>query len=91
MDLYGSTIKTQNIKHSGYMFYSCLKLKKIPFDINFVKSDNYGYELNLSYMFTDCNNLLELPKMNYPRPASMESLFSDCYKIRYIPDDFDSN
>lgn len=91
IDLYGSTIKTQNIENAGYMFEDCQKLRSIPFDINFVKSDNYNYELILQYMFSGCSLLVELPKINYPRPISIASLFDSCDNLRYIPDDFDSN
>ena len=89
MDLYGSTIKTQDITNTYHMFDYSNELQKIPFSINFEKSTNSGH--NLTNTFTECYKLLEVPKMNYARPSAIRYLFDRCRSLRYIPDDFDSN
>ena len=79
----GEEITTRDITSCNSMFYGC-RLTKIPFDINLrVGTVN----ISLDYMFYSCYNLTELPKI-IGKPNSMRSLFWDCKKLKYIPEDF---
>lgn len=80
----GEEITTEAISNCSYMFASCQKLTKIPFDINL--STNYSSIL-LDNMFDSCYNLTGLPKI-IGKPVSMRSLFSNCRKLEYIPEVF---
>ena len=59
-------------------------LTKIPF---VVKLTAGSPNRPLDYMFYDCHNLTELPKI-IGKPGSMGSLFSNCKKLEYIPEEF---
>ena len=78
----GEEITTRNITSCNSMFYGCT-LTKIPFDINL----RDGSIISLDFMFYDCHNLTELPKI-IGKPNSMGSLFSNCKKLEYIPEEF---
>ena len=80
----GEEITTEGISNCSYMFGDCGTLIKIPFDINL--TTNYPSIL-LDNMFDGCYNLTGLPKI-IGKPVSMRSLFSNCRKLEYIPEEF---
>ena len=90
VNMYGNITKTKDIT-STYQMFTSSSLQIIPFDINFEQSSNNNENHNITDMFAQCYKLLELPKMNYVRPNNTRGLFKSCFKLRYIPDDFDSN
>ena len=79
----GEEITTEEIINCNSMFYSCT-LTKIPFVIN-LRADTPN--ILLDNMFDGCYNLTGLPKI-IGKPVSMRSLFSNCRKLEYIPEDF---
>lgn len=83
---YGDRITTNNIANTNSMFYYSSSLETIPFDINFSGSSN-----DINYMFYQCNNLKELPSMNFVQPNNLSYLFQRCDQIREIPDDYFDN
>lgn len=81
---FGNTITTNNLTDTDMMFEKST-LEYIPFDLNY---DTRNYS-NISSMFSSCNNLKELPKMNNTYPNShIINLFASCYNLRYIPEDY---
>lgn len=79
---YGNRITTENISNATYMFaYS--NLSNIPFELNFSQTGS----TNIEYMFSGCANLTSIPKINNCKPNSMVYFFSECYSLRYLPDD----
>ena len=94
IDLYGNTITTKDIGHTGYMFYRC-SANEIPFDINI-----YNNFQSFEYMFYFCFNLKQLPLIkgnltpptnSYSNNPNMTSMFSGLYNVRYIPYDYFDN
>lgn len=79
----GEEITTRDITSCNSMFYGCT-LTKIPFDINLRVG---SVSISLDYMFYNCRNLTELPKI-IGKPNSIRSLFWDCKKLEYIPEEF---
>lgn len=83
IEYYNDRITTSNIRNSEYMFTYSL-LKNIPFELNFSPTT----DANLSYMFS--NAMIEsVPKINNCKVSYMGSMFSDCTRLRSIPEDFD--
>ena len=80
----GEEITTENISNCSSMFYGCKTLTKIPFNIN-LKTDSPN--ILLDNMFDGCHSLTELPKI-IGAPSSMRSLFMNCKKLEYIPEEF---
>ena len=79
----GEEITTRDITTCNSMFSGC-RLTKIPFDINLRTGLS---NVSLDYMFYDCHNLTELPKI-IGKPFSMQSSFHDCKKLEYILEEF---
>ena len=80
---FGNTISTAGLTDTDYMFHQST-LETIPFDINF---DVSTYR-RMGSMFNKCNNLKELPKIEYAYPEDMGSLCANCNNLRYIPEDY---
>lgn len=78
---YGNRITTENISNTNSMFVQS-KISNIPFEINF-SQDNH----DIGYTFNACPNLTSIPKINNCKPTSMENLFAECQRLRYLPDD----
>ena len=76
---YGDQVNTSNIINASYIF-SYSKVEAIPFTINL--STN-GCECN--FMFESCNYLKTLPEVS-GKIRNFSSAFSQCYRIRQIPD-----
>jgi hypothetical protein len=76
-----------NIKNTASslssMFRNCKNLKHVP-DIN-AQTNN---PMDISYIFDYCEKLETVPKITNAYPSSMASIFSSCYILREIPDDF---
>lgn len=85
VDLYANKINTTDITSAKEMFRSS-KLKNIPFELNF----NQKYSASLDYIFADCANLENIPKINNCQIVSASSLFYGCKNLRSVPDDFES-
>lgn len=89
IDDYGNQITTKDITHANYMFCTCQQLNEIPFEINFKPSTGYNYHM-VNNMFDSCNKITSIPKMSNCRPDATKNLFSNCYNLRYLPEDLDS-
>ena len=85
IEQYGDRITTQNIDNAMQMFNNSSNLVSIPFELNFNNTSNYH---NTSYIFQYCSNLITLPKINYIKLYDMIYMFSSCYMLRTIPEDF---
>ena len=82
IEAYKNKWSTNNITYCQFMFAHS-NLSKIPFDINFGVN-----HVNLTNMFADCYNLIELPKLVNLQPENLSNLFRSCYRLRTIPNDF---
>ena len=51
-------------------------------------SDTYT---DMGYMFSGCQELKEVPAMNYAYPYHVRNFFEDCRNLRQLPEDFGSN
>lgn len=83
IETYGDKITTNNITHARNMFNYSSELKDIPFEINM----NSESETDMGYMFYTCKNLLNIPKINGAKPSTTEKMFSECVRLRYLPED----
>lgn len=89
---YGNKITTVDIDTVLYMFNTAQSLTSIPFDINC--KDNT--EIDFDAVFSNCNRLKVLPLVKANPPvatstygySSYTNLFSSCYRLREIPNDF---
>ena len=79
---YGNRITTENISNAKFMFDQST-ISNIPFELNFSQTNN----TNIDYMFYNCINLTSIPKINNCKPNSMQSVFSNCQSLRYLPED----
>ena len=84
INLFGDTITTKNIVNGGYMFAGNTA-KRIPFDINFDKTASY---CDTAYMFNNCTELVALPRVLNLKAYTMNNMFSNCEKLKEIPQDF---
>lgn len=84
LDAFGKQMRTENITNAEYMFSSSNILKNIPFDLDFTKNTY----VEARYLFANCNELTELPKLNNFYPNNMANLMSGVTKLRYLPEDF---
>ena len=85
IEAYKNKWSTNNITYCQFMFAHS-NLSKIQFDINFGINN-----VNLTNMFSDCYNLIELPKLVNLQPANLSGLFKNCYRLRTISNDFMTN
>lgn len=85
MEQYGDRITTKDISNANYMFFGSTQLVNIPFELNF---DNDYNSHPAGFLFRDCNNLITLPRINNLKVIDASSMFSSCYKLRTIPEDF---
>ena len=84
LENYGNRITTNNIDNASNMFYMNGNIETIPFEIN---CDTTNY-ISARNMFRDCVQLTIAPKINNLMFSSISDLFSGCYKIKTIPNDF---
>lgn len=97
----GDQVTTRDIIYYNQMFQASNKLVAIPFSIN-LGSLNLGTQPFYSQnMFTDCNSLTSLPRINLPEDmnnydfenannVSFNSIFSNCYNLRNADNLFDA-
>lgn len=91
IEQFGNTITTSGIDFARQMF-SHSPLKRIPFDINFrYVEGSYNQSPNMNEMFGYCEYLEEVPNFSIVDPYETSYLFSCCYRLRQLPDDFASN
>ena len=93
IEQYGNQITTENIIYPGYMFYNCMSLTEIPFDINLraYNSSTYVSGLGIAYnMFGECYKLTTLPKL-IGDVCNVENMFFSCYNLNIIPSEFYKN
>lgn len=76
---YGNQINTSNITSATYMFFNS-NLETIPFTINLSTSG-----CSCISMFESCQYLKTLPEIS-GKPDNFSNVFSNCYRIRQIPD-----
>lgn len=81
VDMYGDKITTKNIFSTAYMF-QLTRLKHIPFELNFSGDSNA-----LTNIFNTAEYLESVPKINNCQPDGTKNMFSNCRRLRYIPDD----
>lgn len=83
IEKYGNRITTNNITRSDRMF-SNSNVSIIPFDLNF---SQHVSNHQCGNTFSGCKNLTSVPKINNCNPSTLVSFFSDCERLRYLPDD----
>lgn len=81
--MFGDTISTEKLTNTDHMFYR-LSLERIPFSINY---DNSSYS-TLEYMFSNCDNLIEVPVMTNIYPSKINNMFDGCLRLREFPEGF---
>ena len=84
IEQYGNKITTKDISNAQYMFNGSSKISKVPFDLNFRSSENYH---KLYYIFYECNNITQVPKLNNLKVYNTVRMFCSCYNLRTIPED----
>jgi hypothetical protein len=84
--LFGDTVSTEKISSSINMFQD-FNLEKLPFDINYNTSSTH----DASHLFNNCQYLNELPGLNNFKPYKIANMFSSCYRLRYIPENWCDN
>jgi hypothetical protein len=85
--LFGNTISAKDITNCSNMFHTS-SLTKIPFDIVFrgkYVSNDYAA---LTTMFGNSYWLTELPLLDSPNVAGVQGMFSNCYRLREISEDY---
>ena len=87
IELFGDNITTNKLLNSDYMFKDYYN-ETIPFEINYDPSS--GTHI-MSQMFHGANKLITLPKINNVKPSKLNYLFSDCYCLKEIPEDYFDN
>lgn len=84
IEKYRNKITTNNVASSGNMFLNSSNITQIPFSINYNGPYNFS---DMSYMFSECNNLLNIPILNGAIAYNTTNMFKNCYKLRKIPDE----
>lgn len=80
---HGSHVTTHDISNCESMFENANELKEIPFDIN-CKSDT---SMLMHAIFMGCRELETIPKITGCKPSSMSNMFTNCVKLRELPED----
>jgi hypothetical protein len=79
----GDTITTKDISNTTNMFYMST-LETIPFELNFTPKST----ITISNMFYNCHYLQTLPKMNNYKVYNATGVFTNCSRLREIPEDY---
>lgn len=87
INLFGDTISTNNLQNSNNMFYNSKNLIEIPFDINFDGSRQWS----ATSMFSHCEKLKKVPKINNFRPGDINQMFEHCYQLEDFPENYFDN
>ena len=89
---YKDKITTKDIYECSYMFYNSNEIKKIHFDINCWYWDVSAQSpISVANAFYGCNELVDLPKINNILVGETGDIFSNCYNLKNIPEDFDNS
>lgn len=72
-----------NLNNMSNTFYGCRALKHIP-NI-YCKSSSY---VDMSRFFQACNSLENVPYLYNAYPSNIAGMFSQCYYLREIPEDY---
>ena len=80
---YANKWSTSDITTTQHMFDGST-LETIPFELNFKSITNN----NVQYLFSNCSNLTELPKLNNFRVFNVGYMFFNCERLRTIPEDY---
>lgn len=84
IEKYSSQMTIKNINSASYMFAYCNLLEEIPLEISFYE----GVSINAAQMFNSCNYLKSLPTFKNYTVGGTQSMFQDCQKLRYFPENF---
>ena len=84
---YADKWSTSDLENANSMFQHSTKLEVIPFDFNF---NNRSY-CDYSSMFNGSENLKTIGKLINMYPASLTSMFSECKRLRYLPEFINPN
>lgn len=84
---YADKWSTSDIENTNGMFQHSAKLEVIPFDFNFNNSSYCDY----NNMFSGAENLKTIGKLINMYPSSLSSMFSECKRLRYLPEFINSN
>lgn len=87
LDMMGDRLTTKDIGDVSYMFQNN-PIERIPFVLNFDSSKQYHV---MTSMFHSCNNLTHIPGIVGAKPSAMENMFSYCWNLRYLPENFVEN
>lgn len=82
---YWDKVTTKDISATQYMFYNCAEVEQIPFDINITPDNNGNAIMNTFY---DCVKLKNIPKIKGVKAKELGSLFSGCFSLREVTEDF---
>lgn len=74
---------TSSLSDLSYMFGNCSKLK----DINSFSCNHTTYK-GLDYLFYYCTSIEQLPYIYNAYPSSLYNMFSECQRLRAIPEDY---
>lgn len=85
IEQYGDRITTKDISNANNMFVGSTQFVNIPFELNF---DNKYSSHSTGYLFSDCDNLITLPRINNLKVFDTSNMFKSCYRLRTIPEDF---
>lgn len=85
IDNYGDKMTAPEVTVLYNMFANSSKLTKIPFAIC-SKDSSTNSSINCSRAFFSCYNLTEAPVIKHIRISNMTEMYSQCNRIRYIPD-----
>lgn len=83
INMYGDKVSTDNITVATNMFLNN-ECEEIPFKLNFKTS----YAASLNYMFSHAHSLKTVPAFNQVKPDNTSYIFSDCYNLNNLPEDF---
>ena len=72
-----------NIISTQHMFDGST-LETIPFELTFKSVTNN----NVQYLFSNCSNLTELPKLNNFRVFNVSYMFFNCKRLKTIPENY---
>ena len=69
------------------LFKNCNNLTQIDYDITVPKT-SYDYQSAIDDIFSGCYKLESIPYIYNVHPSTMNNMFKDCQRLRYVPDDY---
>lgn len=82
LDEYKNQITTESLTDTSRMFTENNPIQTIPFAFNF-RGD---IAADTAYMFNGCVNVKEIGAINDLNAYDMNSMFKNCYLLRYLPE-----